>query len=94
MTQANPQLITTGASSWASPDLIRARRLAVKCESIAAAGKSWAIILAGRLGSQKPMTPAATDVAVSMAREIADAADLLHATSQALQAHLKHPLRS
>jgi hypothetical protein len=34
-------------------DQARARRLALKCESIAAAGKSWAIILAGRFGSQK-----------------------------------------
>ena len=74
-------------------DQARARRLALKCESIAAAGKSWAIILAGRLGSQKPMTPAAADVAIDIAREIANAADLLHATSQALQANLKHPLR-
>ena len=69
------------------------RRLALRCESIAAAGKSWAVILAGRLGTPRPMTPAAVDAAVRMVREIADAADLLHATSQALQAHLKNPLR-
>ena len=70
-----------------------ARRLALRCESIAAAGKSWAIILAGRLGTPRPMTPAAVDVAAGMVREIANAADLLHATSQVLQAHLKNPIR-
>ena len=70
-------------------DLVRARRLTLKCETVAAAGKSWAIILAGRLGSQKPMTPQAVEVAIGMARQIASDADLQHATAMTLLATLR-----
>ena len=71
------------------PDLVRARRLALKCETIAAAGKSWSVILAGRLGSQKPMSPQAIEMAISMARQIATDADLQHATAMTLLATLR-----
>ena len=70
-------------------DLVRARRLALKCETIAAAGKSWSVILAGRLGSQKPMSPQAVEVAINMARQIANDADLQHATAMTLLATLR-----
>jgi len=70
-------------------DLVRARRLALKCETVAAAGKSWAVILAGRLGSHKPMSPQAIEVAISMVRQIANDSDLLHATAMTLLAALR-----
>jgi hypothetical protein len=70
-------------------DLVRARRLALKCETVAAAGKSWAVILAGRLGSPKPMTPQAVEVAINMAHQIANDADLQHATAMTLLATLR-----
>ena len=70
-------------------DLVRARRLALKCETVAAAGKSWAVILAGRLGSHKPMSPQAIEVAISMVRQIANDADLQHATAMTLLATLR-----
>ena len=69
------------------PDLVRARRLA--CETIAATGKAWAVLLAGRLGSQKPMSPQAIEVAISMVRQIANDADLQHATAMTLLATLR-----
>ena len=85
MTQADAQLNTTSLSL----DLTRARRLALKCESIATSGRGWSVILAGRLGSQKPMTRQATEVAIGMVRGIANDADLLHATAMTLLATLK-----
>jgi hypothetical protein len=84
-----PDTILAESESLIGPDVVRARRLALKCESIAAAGKSWAIVLAGRLGSQKPMTPQAVEVAISMARQIANDADLQHATAMVLLATLR-----
>ena len=86
MTQANLQLSTT---TPLDPDLERARRLAHKCESIAASGRGWALILAGRLTSQKPMTQPALEVAIGMARAIANDADLQHATAMTLLATLR-----
>jgi hypothetical protein len=70
-------------------DLAPARRLALKCESVAAAAKGWSVILAGRLGSPKIMTTSATDVAVSMVKEIAGEADRLHSTAMVLLATLR-----
>jgi hypothetical protein len=88
MDQANPQSITANAVDTA-PELARARRLALKCKSVAASGRSWAVILAGRLQSSKPMTPQAVEVAIGMARSIASDADLLHATAMTLLATLR-----
>jgi hypothetical protein len=88
MDQANPQSITANAVDTA-PELARARRLALKCESIAASGRSWAVILAGRLQSSKPITPQAVEVAIGMVRGIANDADLLHATAMTLLATLR-----
>ena len=88
MDQANPQSITANAVDTA-PELARARRLALKCESIAASGRSWAVILAGRLQPPKPMTPQAVEVAIGMARSIASDADLQHATAMTLLATLR-----
>ena len=85
MTQADTQLNTTPLSL----DLTRARRLALKCESIATSGRGWAVILAGRLGSHKTMTRQATEVAIGMVRGIANDADLLHATAMTLLATLR-----
>jgi hypothetical protein len=78
MTQANLQLNTTAPLN---PDRARAKRLALKCESIATSGRGCSVILAGRLGSQAPMTQQALEVAISMARAIANDADLQHATA-------------
>jgi hypothetical protein len=83
-------ILASETESLIGPDVARARRLALKCESIAAAGKSWAIILAGRLG--KPMTPQAIEAAISMARQIANDADLQHATAMPLLATLRRGL--
>jgi hypothetical protein len=88
MDQANPQSITANAVDTA-PELARARRLALKCESIATSGRNWSVILAGRLGSQKPMTQPALEVAIGTVRGIANDADLLHATAMTLLATLR-----
>ena len=85
MTQANSQINTTPLDLG----LERARRLAHKCEAVAASGRGWALILAGRLTSQKPMTRQATEVAIGMVRGIANDADLLHATAMTLLATLR-----
>jgi hypothetical protein len=85
MTQANSQINTTPLDLG----LERARRLAHKCETVAASGRSWAVILAGRLQSSKPMTPQAIEVAINITRSIASDADLLHACSMTLLATLR-----
>ena len=85
MPQADTQTNTTPLNL----DLARARRLAIKCETVAASGRSWAGILASRLGSQKPMTPQAIEVAIGIAHTIASDADLQHATAMTLLATLR-----
>jgi hypothetical protein len=70
-------------------DQVRARRLALKCESVATSGRSWAAILAARLDSRRPLTKEAVEVMEPMARSIADDADLQHATAMTLLATLR-----
>ena len=65
-------------------DLALARRLGQRCESSAAAAKSCALIVQGRLHSGKPMTDAARDVAGRICMEMATAADELRQSADTL----------
>jgi hypothetical protein len=64
-------------------ELAHARRLAVSCETAAAAAKNWAVIVQGRLN--RPLTNAAVDVAADMCRLIATEADELRKAAVALE---------
>jgi hypothetical protein len=65
-------------------DLTLARRLVLKCESSAASGKAWALILSRRMQDQRPLSPAAVSVGSRIcdgielaARELKDTASRL-----------------
>jgi hypothetical protein len=65
-------------------DVAHARRLAQRCESSAAAAKSWALIVQGRLHGAKPMTTEAKSVAGRICMEMATAADELRQSADTL----------
>jgi hypothetical protein len=51
-------------------DLTLARRLVLQCESSAASGKAWALILSRRLQDPKPISDSALSVASRICDEI------------------------
>jgi hypothetical protein len=71
-------------NSHTTIDVMRARRLALKCESSASAARSWAGILHGRLSSSRPMSDLTTSTAASIITELLISADDMRQTAIAL----------